>query len=260
MLREWKTEWMKLKRRKAGLLVLAFLGFTFLWIGWVVSDADAADLADGYRWMFSNLSMINTILLPTMLAMLASRLCDMEIKGNTLKLLCTLEKKGTLFDVKLLTGGSFLILYVAAELLLLLAVITGGLWRYFTLSSMPDLEDSAIAYQMPNGLKNEDPNQIMIPGISGFTMEEGDTRIAHVLYNPEGNPCYFKYRVMLRDTQEVLYESGLVKPGTAIMEFDLNRTLELGSYDVTVLVETTSVEDPEAEMNRGAVNTTITVE
>ena len=121
MLREWKTEWMKLKRRKAGLLVLAFLGFTFLWIGWVVSDADALDLADGYRWMFSNLSLINTILLPTMLAMLASRLCDMEIKGNTLKLLCTLEKKGTLFDVKLLTGGSFLILYVAAELLLLLA-------------------------------------------------------------------------------------------------------------------------------------------
>ena len=117
----FEQQWMKLKRRKAGLLVLAFLGFTFLWIGWVVSDADAADLADGYRWMFSNLSMINTILLPTMLAMLASRLCDMEIKGNTLKLLCTLEKKGTLFDVKLLTGGSFLILYVAAELLLLLA-------------------------------------------------------------------------------------------------------------------------------------------
>ena len=65
---------------------------------------------------------------------------------------------------------------------------------------------------------------------------------------------------MLRATQEVLYESGLVKPGTAIMEFDLNRTLEAGSYDVTVLVETTSVEDPEAEMNRGAGNTKNTVE
>ena len=120
--------------------------------------------------------------------------------------------------------------------------------------------DSAIAYQMPNGLKNEDPSQIMIPGLSGFTMEEGDTHIEHVLYNPEGNPCYFKYRVMLRDTQEVLYESGFVKPGTAIMEFDLNQTFEPGAYDVTVLVETTSVDDPEAEMNRGAVNTTITVE
>ena len=91
MLREWKTEWMKLRRRKAGLLILAFLGFTFVWCAWVVSDADLQDLADGYRWILSNLSIINTILLPTMLAMLASRLCDMEIKGNTLKLICTME-------------------------------------------------------------------------------------------------------------------------------------------------------------------------
>ena len=30
MMREWKTEWMKLRRRKAGLLLLAFLGFTAL--------------------------------------------------------------------------------------------------------------------------------------------------------------------------------------------------------------------------------------
>ena len=167
------------------------------------------------------------------------------------------DEEGALVYVRVI-GRSWLRLLL--PLLLLLAVITGGLWWYFTLSSVPDLEDSAIAYQMPNGLKNEDPSQIMIPGISGFTLEEGGTRIEHVLYNPEGNPCYFKYRIMLRDTQEVLYESGLVKPGTAIMEFDLNRTLEAGSYDVTVLVETTSVEDPEAEMNRGAVNTTITVE
>ena len=119
MMREWKTEWMKLRRRKAGLLLLAFLGFTALWCAWILSDADAGDLLDGYRWIFSNLSMINTILLPTMLSMLASRLCDMEIKGNTLKLLCTMEKKGRLFDMKLLTGGLYLILYVGAELVLL---------------------------------------------------------------------------------------------------------------------------------------------
>ena len=123
MLREWKTEWMKLRRRKAGLLILAFLGFTFVWCAWVVSDADLQDLADGYRWILSNLSIINTILLPTMLAMLASRLCDMEIKGNTLKLICTMEEKGRLFDMKVLTGGVYLVFYVGAELLLL---VLGG--------------------------------------------------------------------------------------------------------------------------------------
>ena len=92
MLREWKTEWMKLRRRKVGMLLLAFLGFTGLWCAWVLSDADPEDLIDGYRWVFANLSMINTILLPTMIAMMASRICDMEIKGNTLKLICTMEK------------------------------------------------------------------------------------------------------------------------------------------------------------------------
>lgn len=119
MLREWKTEWMKLRRRKVGLLLLAFLGFTGIWCAWVLSDADPEDLIDGYRWVFANLSMINTILLPTMIAMMASRLCDMEIKGNTLKLICTMEKKGRLFDMKLLTGGLYLVFYVAAELALL---------------------------------------------------------------------------------------------------------------------------------------------
>ena len=64
----------------------------------------------------------------------------------------------------------------------------------------------------------------------------------------------------MQDTQEVLYESGLIEPGTAIMEFDLNRTLEPGTYNVTVLALTTSIEDGESEMNRGAANTTITVE
>ena len=43
------------------------------------------------------------------------------------------------------------------------------------------------------------------------------------------------------------------------MEFDLNRTFEPGTYNVTVLAETSSVEDPETEMNRGAVNTVLTV-
>ena len=58
-----------------------------------------------------------------MLAMLASRLCDMEIKGNTLKLICTMEEKGRLFDMKVLTGGVYLVFYVGAELLLL---VLGG--------------------------------------------------------------------------------------------------------------------------------------
>lgn len=157
-------------------------------------------------------------------------------------------------------GKSFIKAYIVPVLFLLLiaGLILGALW-YLREDEIPGLDESAIAYHV-EGLENTDPSQIMMPGISGFTLESGDTHIKHVLYNPEGNPCYFKYRIMLQDTEEVLYESGLVKPGAAIMEFDLNRTFEPGTYSVTVLAETTSVDDPEAEMNRGAVNTTLTVE
>lgn len=156
-------------------------------------------------------------------------------------------------------GKSFVKAYIVSVLLLLLlaGLILGSFW-YLREDDIPGLDESAIAYHV-EGVKNTDPSQIMMPGISGFTMEAGDTHIEHVLYNPEGNPCYFKYRIILQDTEEVLYESGLVKPGTAIMEFDLNRTFEPGTYNVTMLAETSSVEDPETEMNRGAVNTVLTV-
>lgn len=122
MWREWKTEWIKVRYRKIGLVLAAFFGLTFLWTAWVVRDGHPEEVADGYRWVMTNLAIINTILMPTMIAMLESRLCDVELKGNTLKLLCTLERPGRLFDMKLLMGICYLTAYVAAELGLLLGL------------------------------------------------------------------------------------------------------------------------------------------
>ena len=115
MLREWKTEWMKVRRRKIGLLVGAFVVLIFAWITWAIGDSSEEQIYDGWRVCFLQFALINTILLPTMIAMLASRLCDAEVKGNTLKLLCTMEKKGRLFDLKLLTGAVYLLLFIIAE-------------------------------------------------------------------------------------------------------------------------------------------------
>ena len=125
MLREWKTEWMKVRRRGIGLLLLCFLGLTFVWLYWSMSHIKTEELADGYRMAWLNLSMVNTIFLPAMSAMLASRLCDSEIKGNTLKLLCTMEKKGRVFDMKLLTEQCYLAAYLLAEIGLTLLLGVG---------------------------------------------------------------------------------------------------------------------------------------
>lgn len=128
MWREWKTEWMKVRYRRIGLILLAFLGLIFLWMAWVVRDGHPEELADGYRWAVTNLAIMNTVFMPTMTAMLGSRLCDAELKGNTLKLLCTMERPGRLYDMKLLMGACYLFLYTVAELGLL--VIFGKLFGF----------------------------------------------------------------------------------------------------------------------------------
>lgn len=128
MWREWKTEWMKVRHRKIGLLLAAFLGLIMLWIMWALQDASGEQIWDGYRMSFVQLPLMDTILMPTMIAMLASRLCDSEIKGDTWKLLCTMERKGRLFDMKLLTGAAYLAFFMAAEILLLLGM--GRLYGY----------------------------------------------------------------------------------------------------------------------------------
>ena len=116
-----------------------------------------------------------------------------------------------------------------------------------------------IAYHV-EGMVNKDPSQIMLPGISQITARAGEEHVEHVLFNPEGNPCYFKFHLVRNDTGEELYTSGLVEPGNAVMEFDLTEPLEAGSYEVTVQVETHPVDDPEGEMNQGAIKTTLVVE
>lgn len=122
MLREWKTEWVKVRRRHIGLILCAFFGVTVLWTTWGMGQMSKEQLWDGYRNSILDFAMINTVLLPTMTAMLASRLCDAEVKGDTLKLLCTMEKKGRLFDYKLLMGSVYLALFAAAQCVLILFV------------------------------------------------------------------------------------------------------------------------------------------
>ena len=149
---------------------------------------------------------------------------------------------------------------ILIPILILLALIAGGLWWHFAQNRGPDLDDSAIAYQMPGGLKNEDPSQIMLPGFGTIDMEAGQRTVHAALPNPEGNPCYFKYTVSLQDGGDVLYESGWLKPGTAVTEWEIAEELEPGDYPISLLVDTGSLEDYQQEMNKGTINATLHVE
>lgn len=115
VIRQLQAERYKAKRRHSWAVVTALCLFLLLWNAFNFRNADSRELAQGYSTLFYQLPLFNTILLPLGLSVIASRLCDWEIKGNTLKMLCTLQRKGALYDCKLLIGLGYLFVIALAE-------------------------------------------------------------------------------------------------------------------------------------------------
>lgn len=127
--RQFQAERIKARRRYVWA-VTAVLGLVLcLWGTFNMRDADARDLAQGYSELFYQLPLLNTVLLPLSLAVIASRLCDWEVKGNTLKLLCTLQKKSSFYDCKLLIGLKQLFFIALIETM---GILAAGIRYHFT--------------------------------------------------------------------------------------------------------------------------------
>ena len=122
MIRELKAEIRKTRRRFLWALPLGVTLIEFL----ILATNDYAYkpeiAADGYFYLIFGIPLYNTIFLPLTLAALASRICDAENKGNTYKLLCTVQEKKHIFVVKLLLGGLYVLLLTALQALLIPAL------------------------------------------------------------------------------------------------------------------------------------------
>ena len=116
----YKAEIQKQRCRKVWIIPLGFLTVLTLWVSVPMFHFTAQDLTSGYQWLFYQISLLNAIFVPMMLAVTASQLCDMEIKGNTLKLLYTLEKTGRFYDIKFLAEARYLLLFSFGEVLVIL--------------------------------------------------------------------------------------------------------------------------------------------
>ena len=99
----FRAELQKAHRRHDLALCLFIPGIVVLWVGGL-APADPEELANGYSALLYSLPVIEAILMPVMMAVLASRLWDMEIKGNTAKLLYTLQSRRSLFAGKAVFG------------------------------------------------------------------------------------------------------------------------------------------------------------
>jgi CheY-like chemotaxis protein len=126
-----------------------------------------------------------------------------------------------------------------------------------SLSMFPAPDENAKPYaESEMGiLKNP---EYLIPhyGDAVFSAETGKTET--VLINPKGNPCGFIFEIILEETQENLYISGLVEPGMCIEGAALSKPLAAGEYKALLIIR---IYEPEtyAEIAEERLKFTITV-
>ncbi len=121
-MRSLKQELGKTRHLLIWPIPLMFFGVLCLWHAWGNSNLSAEDLAIGYTDTFYQLPLLNTIFFPVLTAVLASRLCDMEIKGSMPKLLCTMQSRGSFYDFKFVHEALYFLGYVVLESLMILGM------------------------------------------------------------------------------------------------------------------------------------------
>ena len=149
-------------------------------------------------------------------------------------------------------------------LLLIGGVLVGANWSKWFGDSQPETvqsdfsaETSASDVPVPaldidpnagnwNGQTPEDKSDeavgIKIPGYPSITIQKDTEQVVMALLNPEGNPCYFKFQIVLKDTDETIFESQYVPPGQSITDVTLSRPLAEGEYDATIIITTVALD------------------
>ena len=170
-----KLEFFKCRRRKILLVCAAVLAAELLWIVSSFLRQDEEDLRQGWMLLLYNLAMVDAIVMPISVATIASRSCEPEHKGMTLKLLETLAAPGALYAAKLFWGA----LMLAALLLIRSALFigVGVLWRLpgeipwlrFGLFTLISWAVSMMVYALQQGLSLRFANQAaaLVCGIAG---------------------------------------------------------------------------------------------
>ena len=115
-MRLFMTEFKKIRRRHIGLLYVGAWLFTFLWMAWAMSTMNLEEIdSQGYYYLLLSIPLLNAIILPTILACVESRICDIELKGNTLKMLCTMQPRHSIYHIKLAVSILYLLIFSLAE-------------------------------------------------------------------------------------------------------------------------------------------------
>lgn len=104
-----------------------------------------------------------------------------------------------------------------------------------------------------------DSSKIAIPGFNEIKAKYGEGAAYVALWNPMDNPVYFEYDIVMDETGENILKTDLIPPGKAVTELPLDKNLKIGTYDITIKVNTYSVDDHTKPMNGGEVKTKLVI-
>ncbi|WP_088186872.1 ABC transporter permease [Desulfosporosinus sp. FKA] len=122
MIQALTIEFQKIRRRRVWAIVAVMISVQILWLLWSVGRMDVHDLSQGWMNILYRFPLLNSIMMPVIAAVVSSRLCDIEHKGQTFKLLNTVMPARRLFAVKFLCGALYMLVLVFLQLAVIVAV------------------------------------------------------------------------------------------------------------------------------------------
>lgn len=117
--------------------------------------------------------------------------------------------------------------------------IAFGAYQLLKNSNFNNADIDANAIPMESEIERSDdldPSVILVSGFNEWNMAADSDVVYIALFNPDKNPCNFKFTVVLDETQEELFTTGLVPPGHAVTTVKLPRIFTEGTYPITVKI------------------------
>ena len=144
--------------------------------------------------------------------------------------------------------------------IIVIALLAAGAWMLFggkdnsetqnvqpTVTATPapklEIDPNAGALVTPTPAPQE-PG-VAIPGWGSMTIPAGVTEVQTAMQNPEANEgwYYLTFELRLKDTNEVIFTTGLIPPGQYCNKVTLTRALEPGEYAAIVHVQPYRISD-----------------
>lgn len=157
---------------------------------------------------------------------------------------------------------------IVAAAVILTALVLGGVFDGMGKSKRQRDRDAAMG-QLP--YKSEDEvqdtvNRIVEEGMfnisinSNPTFADGKSEGNLGIENIQGNHYLMQVSIVLDDTGQTVYESGLIEPGYFIEKAKLNVPLAAGNYPATAVFTAVNADNEEDTVGTGAANILISIQ